>query len=58
MKNTYGGWNKDFNGDMSAASYFDSLPLEVKEEINKNADKIKSIDDMRRYADQMRSTLD
>ena len=58
MKNTYGGWNKDFNGDMSAANYFDSLPLEVKEEINKNADKIKSIDDMRRYADQMRSTLD
>jgi len=58
MQNTYGGWNKDFNGDRSAASYFDSLPLEMKEEINKNAEKIRSIDDMRKFAYHMESKQD
>ena len=35
MDNRYGGFNKGINGDISAANYFDSLPLEVKEELNR-----------------------
>ena len=37
MDNRYGGFNKGINGDISAANYFDSLPLEVKEELNRRA---------------------
>lgn len=38
---------------MSVANYFDSLPLLVKEEINKHAAEIRSLDDMRRFADHI-----
>ena len=46
MDNRYGGFNKGINGDISAANYFDSLPLEVKEELNRRAAGIHSVSDL------------
>jgi hypothetical protein len=47
------GWGKARSGDRSAAEYFDSLPLEVKEKLNNEANKITSVEDLRRLGNQL-----
>ena len=42
-----------FGADFAAASYFDSLPAAVKREINEHPEKIHSIEQLRRYAQQL-----
>ena len=58
MDNRYGGFNKGYNWDMSAAGYFDSLPLEVKEEINRRAADIHSISDLEVLATYLENKLE
>ena len=58
MDNRYGGFNKGYNGDMSAAGYFESLPLEVKEEINRRAADIHSISDLEVLATYLENKLE
>ena len=49
---------RDTTGDMSAAGYFDSLPLEVKEEINRRAADIHSISDLEVLATYLENKLE
>ena len=42
-----------FGADVTMASSFDALPLEVKLAINEHAGEIHSIEDMRRFAHRM-----
>lgn len=51
MDNRYGGYNRGMNGDIAAANYFDKLPLEMKEEINRRAADIHSFQDLRELAE-------
>lgn len=44
------GFSWRYNGDEAAANYFDSLPLQVKEEINRRPEDIRSISDMEHLA--------
>ena len=58
MDNRYGGFNKGLNGDMMAASYFDSLPLAAKEEINRRAAEIHSLSDLRELGSYLDDKLE
>ena len=58
MDNRYGGFNKGINGDISAANYFDSLPLEVKEGINRPAAGIPSVSDLEVLATYLDNKLE
>ena len=58
MDNRYGGFNKGINGDISAANYFDSLPLEVKEELNRRAADIHSGSDLEVLATYLDNKLE
>lgn len=49
------GWGRDRNGDRSAAAYFDSLPLEVKEQLNNEANKITSVQELRKLGNELES---
>ena len=50
MYNRYGNFNCEYSGDKAAANFFDSLPLNAKEEINRQAADIHSLDDLERFA--------
>lgn len=53
----YDGWNRhwgrDKNGDTSAEGYFDSLSPEVKEELNRRANRVTSVEGLRRLGNQL-----
>lgn len=55
--NLFDGWNRgwgfDRNGDKTAAAYFDSLPLEVKEMINNHANRVTSVESLRKLGNQL-----
>ncbi|MBC8545701.1 hypothetical protein H8711_01945 [Clostridiaceae bacterium NSJ-31] len=39
--------------DVSGASYFDTLPDEVKQAVNEHIDEFHSMDELRRFAETM-----
>lgn len=49
------GWGRGRNGDRSAEAYFDSLPLEVKEEINRQANKVNSVENLIKLGSHLES---
>lgn len=58
----YDGWNRGWgfhrNGDRTAAAYFDSLPLEVKEMLNRHVNEITSVEKLRKIGNQMENKLE
>ncbi len=56
---TYDGWNRGWgrgkNGDKSAAGYFDSLSPEAKEALNQHANKITSVEELRKQGNALDS---
>lgn len=58
MDNRYGGFQWRYNGDAAAANYFDSLPLEVKEELNRRGGDIHSLNDLETLATYLEGKLE